>query len=437
MDEIQAEQQGMKRSQGPTQEEPVRKRSFRRGSKPTKGKHEKLRNLEAIVPDGVHLDFAKWAMSRGVIFDDEITPAQLPGRGMGLKTTTNIRSGKRIIFVPSQAMFTPVKMMMDKDEKFSDLSPQARLTVSALGNIDFLRQWIATWPTKDDVEECMPLCWDAVLSDSLPPAAKHVLSRQQVDIAADWAASKGWCEEYSHSYEDFRYFWLIVNSRSFHWKPQAQSGGEYAMCPFLDYMNHTPTGSGCEVLQTSKGYEVWTNQDHQPGQEILATYGAHSNDKLLVHYGFIPSNNNNNDDDDDSPQPSPDDGIRLDDLLLPAIPQNTQSQLLDTGYLGSYFLSPSDNSLCHRTQVAARAALLACNEWEYFVTNGDDLGDDASAKVEVWLLPLFRKGVEIAEQKANEAREGTGNEVARALLAERWGQISGALQGWIDWVRGD
>lgn len=31
------------------------------------------------------------------------------------------------------------------------------------------------------------------------------------------------------------------------------------------------------------GYELRANRDYESGEEILATYGAHSNDKLLVH----------------------------------------------------------------------------------------------------------------------------------------------------------
>ena len=41
------------------------------------------------------------------------------------------------------------------------------------------------------------------------------------------------------------------------------------------------------------------------GEEILATYGAHPNDKLLIHYGFILDSpaGPSNDDDIRSPMP--------------------------------------------------------------------------------------------------------------------------------------
>jgi hypothetical protein len=34
------------------------------------------------------------------------------------------------------------------------------------------------------------------------------------------------------------------------------------LCPFVDYMNHGPTGSGVTVMQTSKGYEVIAERDY-------------------------------------------------------------------------------------------------------------------------------------------------------------------------------
>lgn len=83
-------------------------------------------------------------------------------------------------------------------------------------------------------------------------------------------------------HSDFEYYWAIVNSRSFHWKPPGSKPGYMVLCPFIDYLNHGPSGTGVNVNQTSRGYEAWTDRNYQPGEELLLTYGAHSNDKLLV-----------------------------------------------------------------------------------------------------------------------------------------------------------
>lgn len=161
----------------------------------------------------------------------------------------------------------------------------------------------------------------------------------------------------------------------------------------------------------------------EPGTELLATYGAHSHDKLLIHYGFVPTT-----------CPDPDDSIPLDPYLLPHIPETTKTQLQDTGYLAHYHLTPAENfSLCHRTEVAVRGVLLACNEWEYFVGSGEDLGEDATGRVRAWLAPVLREGARDAGVKAREVGESdVGDVVARGLVTERWGQICRALGGWVE-----
>ena len=172
----------------------------------------------------------------------------------------------------------------------------------------------------------------------------------------------------------------------------------------------------------------------EAGEEVLATYGGHSNDKLLVHYGFMLS--------PDSSGPSPDDEIRLDDILLAHLDENTQVQLQDMGYLGGYSLIPSTNEICFKTQVAVRAQLLTSNEWEYFVSSGEDLGEDKSDEVAAWLKPHFEGYRKTAEYERNLMQKrydtytghegGKGNPVrATSLLVERWSQIIDALTAFI------
>jgi len=175
------------------------------------------------------------------------------------------------------------------------------------------------------------------------------------------------------------------------------------------------------------------------GEEILATYGAHSNDKLLVHYGFICA----------SPQQhaSADDEIRLDHVILPHFSEATKSQLQDVGFLGAYALLPSAYScphikapktcttkcrqpwdICFKTQVAVRAVLLTANEWEYFVTNGEDLSGDKSAAVNAWLRSHLQ-GLRAEAGQKIQALEALDGDVSRdhglavSMMRERWSQI--------------
>jgi hypothetical protein len=216
------------------------------------------------APEDKHTIFTAWALKRGVEINS-VVPQQLPGRGLGLMTTAPIKKGSRLIFVPEKAMFKPDNAFIKRSGLLS-ASPQAKLSLSILAkcNVDDspLATWQATWPTKQDFDACMPISWSQDVLAFLPPAVSAPFERQKADYARDWEAAKSLCEEHGWSEAEFMYYWCIVNSRSFHWKPATGGAGSMVLCPFVDYMNHGPTGSGCEVKQTGRGYEVVAERDY-------------------------------------------------------------------------------------------------------------------------------------------------------------------------------
>jgi hypothetical protein len=191
-----------------------------------------------------------------------------------------------------------------------------------------------------------------------------------------------------------------------------------------------------------------TSTSAEAGEEVLATYGAHSNDKLLVHYGFICAST--------MQHASPDDEVRLDHVIIPHLSEETKSQLQDVGFLGGYALLPTEYpcdrklkvedirkeipckdhcrqpwELCFKTQVAVRAVLLTANEWEYFVTNGEDLSGDQSAAVNKWLQPhlqgmaaeALKKHVELQKLLDGDEPLSEDRAVGVRMLYDRWKQI--------------
>lgn len=230
--------------------------------------------------DTKHTLFTTWAKSRGVQINS-VAPQHLPNRGLGLLTTAPIKAGTRLLFVPEKAMFKPVPSTLQSATRArkssTPASPQAQLSISALekfttgssttdvSDSSNLQTWQATWPTMQDFTSSMPLCWPEKLTTHLPPAVQAPLERQRADYARDWDAMSAYCAERGWGEGEFRYFWCIVNSRSFHWKPLTGGGGRagsMVLCPFVDYMNHGPTGVGCRVVQGVKGYEVWAERDY-------------------------------------------------------------------------------------------------------------------------------------------------------------------------------
>jgi hypothetical protein len=76
-----------------------------------------------------------------------------------------------------------------------------------------------------------------------------------------------------------------------------------------------------------------------------------------------------------------------------------------------------------------RAVLLTANEWEYFVTNGEDLSGDKSSAVNDWLRPHLqglRSEATLKIQTLDEVGGSVGEDhaLAVAMMKDRWSQIA-------------
>ena len=140
--------------------------------------------------------------------------------------------------------------------------------------------WAATWPSLKDFKESMPLLWSCKLSQMLSPDGKSsathryheaspfvlppaiggrwqllpslsrvsedvgLLNRQARRFLADWnIVSRIFPDKV---WEDYAYYWLVVNTRSFYFElPDATNTAQadrMVMCPFVDYFNHDDHG---------------------------------------------------------------------------------------------------------------------------------------------------------------------------------------------------
>ena len=139
-----------------------------------------------------------------------------------------------------------------------------------------------------------------------------------------------------------------------------------------------------------------------------------------MHYGFVLPNSPNIDDD-----------IRLDHLIIPKLEARIRTQLQDVGFLGAYALLPATNELCFKTQVAVRAVLLTCNEWEYFAESGEDLSGDTTPAVNEWVKDLLRmyRSEAVAKLKQVDQLEDS---TPKDLLRLRWTQIVDGINAFMD-----
>lgn len=248
--------------------------------------------------------------------------------------------------------------------------------------------WQDVWPSKSDFRDTMPFYYAKELQDLLPHAATALLTNQCIKLEKDWNDLR---THIPHIPKDlFTYTWLIVNTRTFYWeypdlpnshprlpkkRKQLTADDCYAMCPFMDYFNHSDIG--CDPQADSKGYSVTADRDYKAGEEVFVSYGSHTNDFLLAEYGFILDTNQN-------------DSIPLDHLLLPLLSKEQVVALKEDGFHGNYTLFTKDPIICHRTQAVLRLLVLDNRRYSSFV-GGDDDGSKDQGRVNDYLVGIMTK----------------------------------------------
>ncbi|KAF2488857.1 SET domain-containing protein [Lophium mytilinum] len=381
----------------------------------------------ALPPGEIHDTFVKWASSQGILMDG-VAPARFVGRGMGIIAARDLKKGERLVLVPAKTLISIDSAAVRKHKFPSNLSIHATLAAFLVREYEEKqsghRLWQECWPSEEDFKSIMPLNWGEELQKLLPEPAKELLSAQKAKLAKDWRAAQPLLP--STTFNFFTYAWLIVNTRCFYWdypnvpaarlpkKRQSLTADDcYAMCPFLDYFNHAD--QGCEPKYDTKGYTVTTNRDYKAGEEIYVSYGAHTNDFLLVEYGFILSTNAA-------------DTTTLDHLLIPQLSSSATSTLKEDGFYGNYTLSPTGP--CHRTQAALRLLHLPTRRYVAFVSGADDGAVD-QAVIDTHLRKLLEEYQRVVMQAEEEVDAlDVGVEVEqKEMLARRWKQVGAIVQG--------
>lgn len=141
------------------------------------------------------------------------------------------------------------------------------------------------------------------------------------------------------------------------------------------------------------------------GEEVVVSYGAHSNDYLLVEYGFILSSNSW-------------DNTSIDHFILPLLGASQRDLLEQHGYLGDYFLSAQ--GLCYRSQVAIRTMITTPKRMEQFLSGEYD-GEKEDKKYPAKLKDIFRLVQEQSQASLTAAMRGKST--SPNATTERWRQI--------------
>jgi hypothetical protein len=276
--------------------------------------------------------------------------------------------------------------------------------------------WRAVLPTKADFEESIPLMWHSSLQALLPPASLSLLAKQRKKISSDWNAVSPAFP--TLSYDLYLYNWFIVSTRTFYYtspkiktKKPLSSDDCLALIPLADNFNHADIG--CEVTFSPSGYRICTDRQVEKGEELFISYGSHTNDFLLIEYGFILAENRW-------------DAITLDDIILPLFSEEQKQELKDAGFYGKFALDK--DTFCYRTRVAVRLLYMPVNKWQRLVANGLEDNDKDRTTVDLVLLEALKSYLDSVDEKLKQiAGLDCGLESQKETLSSRWKQIQQLL----------
>ncbi|EYE98074.1 SET domain-containing protein [Aspergillus ruber CBS 135680] len=404
-----------------------------------------------------HIECMQWAISHGAEVRG-VTPARFPGRGLGMVATRTIKEDETIITIPSSVMLTVDSVPSTFVKKFRTGTPTQAILAAYLtrGDRRSLKKWDPwrkVWPSRQVFEDSMPLLWPEFSQNNsgaggiiLPPSASGTLKTAQ-------ANSLGECDKeiyqnilsrqrmrLQHSWEDvvsvipdmdwdsFSYNWCIVNTRSFYYVGPGKEDPEdwndaLGLVPFVDYFNHSDEWT-CDVTFKCTNYIFKANRRIEKDEEIYISYGAHTNDFLLIEYGFFLDQNVC-------------DAVYLDNIICRELSPVDEEELKQRDYYGNYEITPTGS--CRRLGAVACMKYMDRNDWRSMMDSNSNKGIDiqkTAKAISDWINAYLKEcETSIESLETNIAAEQDERRSARvSMILNRWKQIKSLCEGALDAV---
>lgn len=275
------------------------------------------------------------------------------------------------------------------------------------------KKWNAVVPSKEELDDAVPLAWVPDLQTYLPSPAAELLHKQQSKFTRDWEKVHPAFPTLTE--EDYRYAWMVVNTRTFYYaSPRMEKlhrDDRMVLQPVADLFNHAD--EGCAVGFDVESFTIRANRVYESGEEVFICYGRHGNDFLLAEYGFILDDNRW-------------DEVGLDEVVLSHLTKAQRQVLEDVGFLGNYRVDA--DQVCYRTQIAARIMCMPLEKWRR-VLDGVEDSEAEQETVNVLLIRLLRKyEKEVLDIMVELQGLEDGTESQRDMLVRRWTQVRALVQ---------
>eukprot|EP00002_Diphylleia_rotans_P035717 TRINITY_DN7821_c0_g1_i1.p1 TRINITY_DN7821_c0_g1~~TRINITY_DN7821_c0_g1_i1.p1 ORF type:complete len:379 (-),score=77.98 TRINITY_DN7821_c0_g1_i1:164-1300(-) len=216
-------------------------------------------------------------------------------RGRGLFATKDLQAGEICLIIPSSVIITPVSV----ETPVENWDPNTRMVFFLIHERKLpdgiWKHYINSLP-KDSSSTIF-------LSR---PSSIHVkssrhqrwISRQHSDIfsimkrIASYLKIQEDTPEWSDLMVECRWAYFIVMSRTMYIPVSKMPEENFGLVPYADMLNHDIEANlKAEYVASRKAYVFKTLKHCRADEELIVSYGFHSNKKLLKNYGFILPNN--------------------------------------------------------------------------------------------------------------------------------------------------
>ncbi|NXI97522.1 SETD4 protein, partial [Psophia crepitans] len=282
------------------------------------GRKRRRKHLQSFM-DGVncsdkpkYIKLRKWLKDRG--FEDRnLRPAQFRGTGRGLMTTKALQVRDLIISLPEKCLLTTGTVLSSCLGEYimkwkPPVSPLIALCTFLIaekhaGEKSLWKPYLDVLP---ETYTC-PVCLEHDVVSLLPEPLRKKAQEQRTMVHELYVTSKVFFSSLQplfaedvgaiFNYSALEWAWCTINTRTIYMKHSQREcfslePDVYALAPYLDLLNHSPNVQvKAAFSEQTRSYEIWTNSQCKKYEEVFICYGPHDNQRLLLEYGFVATDN--------------------------------------------------------------------------------------------------------------------------------------------------
>ncbi|XP_035401817.1 SET domain-containing protein 4 [Cygnus atratus] len=259
-----------------------------------------------------YIKLKKWLKDRG-FEDSNLRPAQFQDTGRGLMTTKALQAGELVISLPEKCLLTTDTVLSSCLGEYiikwkPPVSPLIALCTFLVaekhaGEKSLWKPYLDVLPKS----YTCPVCLEQDVVSLLPEPLRNKAEEQRTMVHELYTSSKAFFSSLQSlfaentatifNYSALEWAWCTINTRTIYMKHSQREcfslePDVYALAPYLDLLNHSPNVQVKAAFNDqTRSYEIRTNSQCKKYEEVFICYGPHDNQRLLLEYGFVTTDN--------------------------------------------------------------------------------------------------------------------------------------------------